>query len=146
MKCTVRGLTEIWLALAVSTFTLATCARTSLHRDPNAVVEILWLPPLAVLHEDAARPMVIENGRSIYVDGSGAVAFTIAGECDDVVPTDSNGLPVFSAPQREWRGEWESRDGDIVSYVVGGAGQQLHGYASYVPRDVVKASARRLGR
>jgi hypothetical protein len=51
----------------------------------DAVAEALWLPAEAVLQEDAARPLLIKNGRSLYVDHSGAVVFTIAVSCGDVV-------------------------------------------------------------
>ena len=45
---------------------------------PADLAEILWLPPEAKLEEDAAtKPVRIENGRSIYIDGSAAVVFTI---------------------------------------------------------------------
>jgi hypothetical protein len=50
----------------------------------SAVAEILWLPASAVLDKDAARPVLIRNGRSIYIDGSGAVVFHIDGDCDAV--------------------------------------------------------------
>jgi hypothetical protein len=50
----------------------------------SAVAETLWLPASAVLDQDAARPVLIRNGRSIYIDGSGAVVFNIEGDCDAV--------------------------------------------------------------
>jgi hypothetical protein len=50
--------------------------------DPDTVAELLWTPTAARLEEDAARPMRIKSGRSIYVDGTGAVTFTVVGECD----------------------------------------------------------------
>ena len=144
---------------------------------------ILWLPSQAVLEEDAARPLLIKNGRSVYVDGSGAVVFTVAIKCDDVATkliehfeqtewrpratqylnpqmatSFSSGcqrhgggvIPPGSTippePYIEWRGEWENSRGDIVSYVVGGTGQQQRGYAAYIPRTVVESGRRKLGR
>jgi hypothetical protein len=43
----------------------------------TAAAPILWLPDHAVLARDLARPVIIKNGRSIYVDSSGAVAFAM---------------------------------------------------------------------
>src|SRR5262249_37819074 len=45
------------------------------------VADVLWLPESANLEKDAMRPKQIINGRSFYVDGSGAVGFT-ASDCD----------------------------------------------------------------
>ena len=42
--------------------------------------DILWLPAEAVIRPDAARPVAVKNGRSVYVDGSSGVAFAIDGE------------------------------------------------------------------
>jgi hypothetical protein len=53
------------------------------------------------------------------------------------------GSVVAPAPFVQWRGEWENRSGDIVSYSFGGIGQQMHGYAAYIPREAVEASRRR---
>jgi hypothetical protein len=39
----------------------------------------------------------------------------------------------------------ENARGDIVTYVVGGTGQQGHGYGAYIPRDVVESGRRKLG-
>jgi len=50
------------------------------------------------LEEDAARPALITNGRSIYVDGSGAVVFSIAIKCDDAIRQISEHFA-----QTEWR-------------------------------------------
>jgi len=33
---------------------------------------------------------------------------------------------------------------NFVTYAVGGIGQQMHGYAAYVPRDVVESGRRKL--
>jgi hypothetical protein len=146
-----------------------------------AVAEILWLPEHAVLEPDAARPVSIKNGRSINVDGSGAVVFSIALRCDDVAmdirghfaqtewrPRATQYLNPQSATSfnsgcqshgdrvippgsviptdrfSEWRGEWENGRGDIVTYVVGGIGQRLRGYAAFIPRDVVESTRRKL--
>jgi hypothetical protein len=57
------------------------CAGTQGSRTsaPNlAVADILWLPAEARLEKDAARPILVRDGRSIYIDGTGAVAFTIS--------------------------------------------------------------------
>jgi hypothetical protein len=54
------------------------------NQTASAVAEILWLPANAVLEKDAARPVLIRDGRSIYVDGTGAVVFSIEGDCDAV--------------------------------------------------------------
>lgn len=57
-----------------------------------------------------------------------------------VLQLDSNGRPIPPKPYNEWRGEWENGRGDVVSYVVGGTGQQLRGYAVFIPRHVVEHS------
>jgi hypothetical protein len=77
-----------WPVLAVLGCGLAACARPEPPMPvADAVAEALWLPAQAVLAEDAARPALIKNGRSVYVDHSGAVVFTIAVACSDVVRT-----------------------------------------------------------
>ena len=42
------------------------------------------MPAEAILERDAFQPVAIENGRSIYVDGTGAVVFTINTDRDEV--------------------------------------------------------------
>ena len=63
-----------------------------------------------------------------------------------IVQLDLNGRPIPRGPHHEWRGEWENEGGDIVTYVVGGSDRQLRGYAAYVPRHVIEAGRRKLGR
>jgi len=65
---------------------LAACDRTASSRTVlgATAADILWLPAQATWDKDAARPVLVRNGRSIYIDGSGAVAFSIAVTCDDV--------------------------------------------------------------
>jgi hypothetical protein len=48
------------------------------------IAAILWLPEYAVLERDAASPVAIKNGRSIYVDGTGSVVFSMVLSCDNV--------------------------------------------------------------
>ena len=185
MHSRLREVGEAWLMLVALSCGLAACARTDSSRTVRdaAAADILWLPAQATLEKDAARPVLIRNGRSIYVDGSGAVVFSIAIKCDDVVrnitehfaqtewrPRSTQylnpqlatsvssgcqrhgggvippGSTVPLEPYIEWRGEWENGRGDIVSYVVGGRGQQQRGYAEYVPRLVVESGKRKLGR
>jgi hypothetical protein len=47
------------------------------------VADVLWLPEGANLEKDATHPTRIINGRSVYVDGSGAVGFTVF-DCDSL--------------------------------------------------------------
>jgi hypothetical protein len=177
---------RVWFALAAIAGP-AGCARwTTPSPNPNAVADVLWLPPQAVVEHDLARPVVIRKGRSVYVDGSGAVVFSLPIGCDVFarqidghfentewqrrstrylnpqlatsfnsgckapggggVPVDSKGAPVFAEPYQEWWGEWENGHGDIVGYAVGGQGQRLRGYASYVPRHNVDNGLSRFGR
>ena len=149
----------------------------------TVVAAILWLPEHAVLERDAARPASTTNGRSINVDGSGAMVFSVALGCEEVakdirghfaqtewrpratqylnpqIPTSFNSgcrshgggaIPPGSAipPERfsEWRGEWENERGDIVTYIVGGIGQQMRGYAAYIPHQMVEEARRKLGK
>ena len=185
MHSRLREVGEAWLMLVALSCGLAACARTDSSRTVpgTAAGDILWLPAQATLEKDGARSVLIRNGRSIYVDGSGAVAFSIAIKCDDVVrnitehfaqtewrPRSTQylnpqlatsfssgcqrhgggvippGSTVPLEPYIEWRGEWENERGDIVSYVVGGTGQQQRGYAEYIPRLVVESGKRKLGR
>ena len=39
--------------------------------------EILWLPERAAVQRDLCRPIAIKNRRSIYMDGSAAIVFSI---------------------------------------------------------------------
>jgi hypothetical protein len=179
---------DAWCALvALTLFGALACSRArpdaTVATADTAAAEILWLPEHAVLEPDAARPVTIKNGRSIYVDGSGAVVFRIAVKCDDVakdigehfaqtewrprstqylnpqVATSFNsgcrphgggvirpGSVIPPEPFIEWRGDWENGRGDIVTYAVGGTGPHMHGYAAYIPRDVVESGWRKLGR
>ena len=164
---------------------LAACDRADSSRTVlrATAADILWLPAQATFEKDAVRPVLMRNGRSIYVDGSGAVVFSIAIKCDDVVrditehfaqtewrPRSTQylnpelatsfssgcqrrggdvirpGSTVPLEPYIEWRGEWENGRGDIISYVVGGTGQQQRGYAEYIPRRLVEIGKRTLGR
>src|SRR5689334_2280152 len=50
--------------------------------SPAAVTAALWLPDDAVIEPDATRPIRIENGRSIFANGSGAVVFRLDTTCD----------------------------------------------------------------
>ncbi len=153
---------------------------------PSTVAAMLWLPDDAVILQDAARPVFIESGRSIYVDGSGAVAFQLARACADfaasverrfaeggwsrravqdlhpqlstsfesgcqehgggLIPRDARETVTAVEPFVQWMGEWQNAQGDIVSYVFGGDGPQLHGYASYNPRDTVERGLRKATR
>ena len=187
MKVSFRAATSaLLLGLALG------CAGTQGVRttSPNlAVADILWLPAEASLETDAARPILVRDGRSIYVDGSGAVTFTIAApreglsarlvehfaggewrqrstqhlnpqiptsfaigwqsQCACIAALDSQGTPVEREPYHKWHGEWENEQGDIVEYMLGGEGEQLHGYAAYIPHSVVQEvldKQRRMGR
>lgn len=136
--------------------------------DP-AVAELLWLPSDARLRKDVMQPVVIRNGRSIYVDGSAAVYFDVATACDELARTVSarftdsvwrrrtSGLynPQQALPlgddclrsmgdTRGWRAEWENRRGDIITYAFGGEANQLHGEAAYLPGAVSKEVRRRI--
>jgi len=185
MHSRLREIGGAWLMPVTLSGDLAACAQTNSSGAVQraAAADILWLPAQATLKEDGAGPVLIRNGRSIYVDGSGAVAFGIAVNCDDVArditehfaPTEWRprstqylnpqlatsfssgcqphgggvtplGSTVPPEPYIEWRGEWENARGDIVSYVVGGTGQQQVGYAGYIPRLVVDSVKRKLGR
>jgi len=168
--------------LLLGTLACACACRAATVVAPDTAVEaILWLPEQAVLERDAASPVRIANGRSIYIDGSGAMVFSILLGCEDVArdlrghfartewrpratqylnpqeatsfnsgcrPHGGGLIPPGSAippePFTEWRGEWENRRGDIVTYVVGGMGQRMRGYAEYVPRHVVESARRKL--
>src|SRR5262245_51962354 len=76
----------VWVMFVACGCFLSACAQTgSPEGDLNTTAaEILWLPAAASLEEDAARPALIKNGRSIYIGGSGAVVFSIVADCDDV--------------------------------------------------------------
>ena len=56
----------------------------SVSNIDTAAAQILWLPDHAVLARDLARSVIIKNGRSIYADSSGAVAFAIESDRAEV--------------------------------------------------------------
>jgi hypothetical protein len=67
---------------ALLAFAAVSCSVAGLPSRAGA--DALWLPEGAVLQEDGAYPVVVINGRSIYRDGTAAVAFTLDGRPDDV--------------------------------------------------------------
>jgi hypothetical protein len=48
--------------------------------NAEAIAAILWVPPDALLRPDEASPVLVRNGRSIYVDGTGGVGFARSGD------------------------------------------------------------------
>ena len=56
----------------------------SVSNIDTAAAQILWLPDHAVLARDLARSVIIKNGRGIYADSSGAVAFAIESDRAEV--------------------------------------------------------------
>ena len=95
MRPTVR----LWRALLLGALACSCSERdATVIASDTAVAEILWLPEHAALERDAVRPLRIKNGRSINVDGTGAVVFSIALGCDDVA-RDIRG----HFAQTEWR-------------------------------------------
>lgn len=142
----------------------------------TSVADLLWLPAEAQLERDFARPVSVRNGRSIYVDGSAAVVFTI-----DIDPQELSrrliqhfatsrwhqrnyqfmnpGLATSFElgwrvthggppyePWREWEGEWDDENGGVLTYVAGGKGHQLRGLGSYLPRSVREELVHKLRR
>ena len=179
MQSRTRDAARLWVCVALG-FVPGACAQTGWPASrASTVAEILWLPVGARLSEDAASPVLVRNGRSIYIDGSGAVAFSLTADCVDVakdisqyfertewqprstqdlnpgmatsfssgcepqgggglvIELDSNGHQIPYGPYFKWHGEWQNDAGDILTYIVGGTGQELSGYASYVPRHLV---------
>ena len=64
----------------------ASCA-ASAKDGPNhsdLAADILWVPGSAWLQPTTAGPVLVKNGRSVYVDGSGSVGFTVAGDREAV--------------------------------------------------------------
>lgn len=51
----------------------------------SAGADVLWLPGEAVLKPDAAYPVVVVNGRSIYKSGSAAVSFAVEADPNALV-------------------------------------------------------------
>ena len=45
-------------------------------------------------------------------------------------------------PHRRWHGEWQSAQGEIMTYSLGAQGDHIRGYASYAPRYVVEQQRR----
>jgi len=64
---------------------LSACSGWPGSRELTAtqVADVLWLPESASLEKDTMRPKYIINGRSVYVDGSGAIFFTVS-DCDSI--------------------------------------------------------------
>lgn len=61
-------------------------------------------------------------------------------QCQCVLMTDAHGRPIRREPYYQWRGEWEDRRGNVVTYSLSAEGRQLRGYASYIPKAVVDAA------
>jgi len=159
----VGGLCAMFVALGIVP---GACARTgSPASRASFVAEILWLPAGETLFEDLLSPLLVKNGRSIYSDGSGAVAFGLTADCVDaardisqhfeqtewqprstldlnpgmatsfssgceaqrggglVIELDSNGNRIPRGPYIKWHGEWQNKAGDILTYDIGGIGQ-----------------------
>lgn len=72
------------LIAAVVAISGASCTGTSSDDLPGEVTELLWLPTEARLADDGFQPVRIEHGRSIYVDGSASVYFTIDADRDEL--------------------------------------------------------------
>jgi hypothetical protein len=68
-------------SLLLTVLSAAFCAPVSLPQHPDtAGADFLWVPTQATVSDDGARPVAVKNGRSVYVDGSSAVGFTLIGE------------------------------------------------------------------
>lgn len=73
--------------LAVVIFALATtfCAPPDLPPLPDTRgADLLWVPANAVLTEDWASPVIVKNGRSVYVDSTSAVGFSVNSDREDL--------------------------------------------------------------
>jgi hypothetical protein len=73
------------VVVAVAALCACACAGAvdSGHRSA-AIADLLWLPPDATIRDDVARPVRVENGRSVYIDGSASVAFDVEAEPDEL--------------------------------------------------------------
>jgi hypothetical protein len=104
--------------------------------DGIAAAALLWLPADARLGGDAARPIAVRNGRSTYVDGSAAIAFSIG--CDQ---EELSHLIVEHFAATNWRQRRTRREAmDGLDEVVrverlmrGGASVALHCRQSGMP-------------
>jgi len=79
----VGGAGLLLLALCCSFAACGGAKPTQIVSDA-AVAALLWRPPEAVLEKDHALPVAVNNGRSIYVDDSAAVVFSISIPCGDL--------------------------------------------------------------
>jgi hypothetical protein len=73
----------IRLAILLCTLpALAACSvpAHSLWEPVVRLDDVLWLPPGAAVLQDAFTPVRIANGRSLHVDGSASVVFTVAAD------------------------------------------------------------------
>jgi hypothetical protein len=50
----------------------------------TTAAEVLWLPIDAVIESDAARPVMFKDGRSIYIDDTGAVVFSLNADREEL--------------------------------------------------------------
>ena len=82
--------TTFWLVVLIPFAALTGLAVSFVHRSPTAIslqgislrdavaaADLLWLPDAAQFEGDAAEPVKVHNGRSIYVDGTASVVFSI---------------------------------------------------------------------
>lgn len=81
-----HGIANAWLILGTLGLPLNGCVASDAPRwaIDSVAAEVLWLPAGARLETDAARPALVRHGRSIYMDGSGAVVFSVVASCDDI--------------------------------------------------------------
>jgi hypothetical protein len=77
-------LPRLFTLAVISGLTAFCVARDCAHDGARnaTVAEVLWLPSEAEIEPDAARAGAIENGRSIYIDGSASVVFRIQSDRD----------------------------------------------------------------
>jgi hypothetical protein len=62
--------------------------------------------------------------------------------CGCVVQSDEAGNPIPREPYYEWHGEWQDAHGNIITYDLSAEGQQLRGYAAFVPKRIVDVTQR----
>jgi hypothetical protein len=148
---------------------------TSWEASPVRVSEAantLWLPAGAEITLDPRGAVSIQRGRSLYVDGTAHVSFSVTGERHKLAAAlichfttsgwrqrttqymnprfatsfkdgwHPEGKPILREPQYEWRGEWEDPLGNIVAYSLAAEGRLVRGYAVYIPQPLADAARR----
>ena len=83
-----------------------------------------------------------QQRRTQYLNPQMATSFDRGweGHCSCVLQRDADGNVLPPRHYYEWIGEWHNPRGDVVHYSLGAIDEQIHGFASYIPRRIAARS------